>query len=321
VSTKADEEQNKAQVIRAIVITSFCCCLPALSTGFDWLRTFIPLAPFCFYVVLGAQTGKHVVFFAFLLSAAFSIVVNNSGNIIFPLTLLPVGIGIGFAAKKHYSPAKTGIITTALILAGWVGSGCLYYVTTGRNPYNEGLQAMDQSFISLMEMYKNSSDVPEDVIRDITGGIETMRVATPSVFPGLLIATAICTSWVNMALGNRIIRNSTSKIAVWPLFKYWRISEDLVWVLILAGMSFLIPITICKVIGLNLLLVLGTVYFFQGVAVLLAILDRFSTPKPVRFLIYVLLIIQTYSVFLIAILGIIDVWKDLGKIYAQPEEN
>ena len=319
--TKADEEPNKAQVIWAIIITSLCCSLPALFTGFDWLRTFIPLAPFYFYVVLGKQTGKRVIFFAFLASVAFSIVVNNSGNIIFPLTLLPVGIGIGFAAEKKFSPAKTGLLTTVLILAGWVISGFLYYSTTGQNSYNEGLQALDQSFISLTEMYKNSPDIPDDVIRDITRGIETIRKATPSIFPSLLIATAICTSWVNMTLGNRIIRNSTSGIKVWPLFKHWRIPEDLVWVLILAGISFLIPIASCKVIGLNLLLVLGTIYFFQGIAVLVAILDRFNMPKSIRFFIYVLLIIQTYSVFLIAILGIIDVWKDLGNIYIKPAKD
>ena len=272
-------------------------------------------------MLLGQQTGRRVTFFGFLLSVAFSIAFNNSGNIIFPLTLLPVGIGLGFAAEQKYSPAKAGIATTALILAGWIISGFFYYSATGNNPYNEGLQVMDQAFIGLKEMYKNSPDVPEDVIKDITRGIETMRQVTPSIFPSVLIATAIFTSWVNMTLGNRIIRNSKSGIRIWPEFKYWRIPDDLIWVLILSGMSLLIPLASFKIIGLNLLIALGTLYFFQGVAVLLAMLDRFNTPKPVRFMIYVLLVVQTYSVFMIAIFGIIDVWKDLGKIYAQPEED
>ena len=321
MSTEACETHNKAQVIRAIVITSLCCCLPALSTGFDWLRTFIPLAPFCFCVLLGQQTGKRVVFFAFLVTVAFSILVNNSGSIIFPLTLLPVGIGLGFVAKQKYSPAKAGITTTVFILMGWVVSGIIYYISTGHNPYNEGLHAMDQAFDGLKEMYTNSSDIPDDVLSDVIQGVENIRQLIPSIFPSLLLATALFTSWVNMTLGNRIIRNSKAEITVWPAFKYWRISENIVWVLILSGISFLIPIVLLKTIGLNLLITLGIIYFFQGVAVLLAILDRFKTPKPVRFLIYVLLVIQTYSVFLIAILGVIDTWKDLGKIYEQPKED
>lgn len=319
VSVEACEEPNKATVIRAILITSICCVLPALSPGFDWLKTFIPLAPFCFCVLSGQQTGRRIAFFAFLLSVAVSILANNSGNIIFPLTLLPVGIGLGFVAEHKYSPAKAGVATTVLILAGWLIGGFLFYTTTGQNPYSAGLQAMDQAFIGLQEMYKSNSDIPEDVIRDVVRGIEAMRLTTPSIFPSLLVATAIFTSWANMALGNRIIRNSKAGIFVWPLFKYWRISDNLVWILIFAGIAVLIPVAPLKVVGLNILIILGTAYFLQGVAVLMAILDRLKTPKSVRLLIYVLLVIQTYSVFMIAILGIIDVWKDLGKIYAQPE--
>jgi uncharacterized protein YybS (DUF2232 family) len=270
-------------------------------------------------VLLGGTTARNVTVLAFLLSAAFSIIIGNSGNIIFPLTLLPIGIGLGFVAESKYSPAKAGIAVTALILIGWLVSGYLFFLTTGQNSYSEGLRAMDQAFTSLQEMYKSNSDIPEDVIRDVVSGIETMRLATPSIFPSLLIATAIFTSWVNMVIGNRIIRNSPSEIRVWPEFKYWRITEDIVWILIVAGIGCLIPVAVIKVIGLNLLLILGTVYFFQGIAVLLAMLDRFKAPRPVRFFIYVLLIVQTYSIFVIAILGVIDVWKDLGKIYAQPE--
>ena len=321
VSTQDCDERNKTLVIRAILITSVCCTLPALSTGFDWLKTFIPLAPFCFCVLLGQQTGRRIAFFAFLVSVAVSIIAGNYAHIIFPLTLLPVGIGLGFVAEARYSPARSGATITALILAGWVIGGILVYTITGHNPYHTGLQAMDQAFIGLQEMYKNNSDIPEDVMRDVLQGVETMRRATPAIFPSLLIATAIFTSWVNMALGNRILRNSKAKRIVWPPFKYWRISENLVWLLIIAGVATLIPVTAIKVVGLNLLLTLGTVYFFQGVAVVLALMDRFKTPKPVRFLIYVLLVVQTYSIFMIAIIGIIDVWKDLGKIYAEPESK
>ncbi|MDA3970477.1 MAG: DUF2232 domain-containing protein [Desulfobulbaceae bacterium] len=321
MSIQAKEEPNRSQVIRGILLTSLCCVLPALSTGFDWLRTFIPLAPFCFCVLFGQEIGRRITLFGFLVAVAFSIVIGNSGNIIFPLALLPVGIGLALTAEWEYSPAKAGLITTALILAGWIISGLFYYTTTGQNPYNEGLQAMDKAFADLAEMYKTSSDIPEDVLRDVIQGIETMRQATQAIFPSLLIATAIFTSWVNMVLGNRIIRNSDSGITVWPVFKYWRISDNLIWILIIAGMSSLIPLASIKGLGLNLLLIMGTIYFFQGVAVLLAVLDRFKTPTPVRFLIYVLLVVQTYSVFIIAIIGIIDVWKDLGKIYSQPKEN
>lgn len=230
-------------------------------------------------------------------------------------------MGLALAAEWNYSPAKAGLVTTVLILTGWIISGLFYNITTGSNPYSQGLQAMDQAFTGLMEMYNTSSDIPDDVKHDIVKGIETLRQVTPAIFPSLLIATAICTSWVNMVLGNRIIRNSASGIVIWPVFKYWRISENLVWLLIIAGISCLIPLSSIRNLGLNLLMIMGTLYFFQGIAVLFALLDRFKTPKPVRFLIYVLLVVQTYSVFMIVIFGIIDVWKDLGKIYSQPKEN
>ncbi len=305
---------------RAIAVTTLLCVLPVANPVFEWLRTFIPLAPFYFSVSLGRKIGRHICLIAFVIAGLVSLLAKDIGNVIFPLTLFPVGFLMAWAMEKRKTVAWTGLTATLLVLLGWVLGGLLFWQTTGNNPYVEGLNAMDQAFADMAAMYKTSGDFPPDVVADIERGFDQARQKLPGIFPALLIMSAIIISWLNLALGNRLLGRYAPDKAVWPPYRFWRLPENLVWLLILAGILTILPVASLKMFGINGLLILGCIYFLQGLAVLFAMLVRWDAPKPIRFFIYFFIFIQTYSVVLLAFLGILDVWKDLGKIYKEEEK-
>jgi uncharacterized protein YybS (DUF2232 family) len=66
-----------------------------------------------------------------------------------------------------------------------------------------------------------------------------------------------------------------------------------------------------------LLLISGWLYFFQGLAVLIALFERWRVPVLVRIMLYFVLFIQSYSLILLAVLGLSDVWLNMRR---QSEE-
>ena len=304
---------------RAIALTSLLCVLPAANPVFEWLRTFIPLAPFYFSVTLGRKAGRHVCLIAFVITGIVSLLAKDIGNAIVPLILFPVGFMLAWAMEKRKSVAWAGLTATLIVLLGWVFGGLLFWQTTGLNPYSEGLNAMDKAFADMATIYKTSGDFPPDVVADIEQGFDQARQKLPGIFPALLIMSAIFISWLNLALGNRLLGRHAPERTVWPPYRFWRLPDNLVWLVILAGIITILPVSSIRTVGINGLLILGCIYFLQGLAVLFSMLERWDAPKPIRFFIYFFIFIQTYSVVLLAVLGILDVWKDLGKIYKEEE--
>jgi uncharacterized protein YybS (DUF2232 family) len=62
------------------------------------------------------------------------------------------------------------------------------------------------------------------------------------------------------------------------------------------------------------------VYFFQGLAIVASLLNKWSVPMLIRVLIYALIFIQTYGIIILSFLGLADVWADFRKL-KQADEN
>lgn len=93
-------------------------------------------------------------------------------------------------------------------------------------------------------------------------------------------------------------------------FKELRLHEPLVWVLIVAGFALLAPNRIITTTALNVLAVTTTLYFLQGLAVVLTIAARQAFAGIMRVFLWVMLLLQPYLVAIIAAIGIFDIWGD-----------
>jgi uncharacterized protein YybS (DUF2232 family) len=80
--------------------------------------------------------------------------------------------------------------------------------------------------------------------------------------------------------------------------------------LIATGIALLLPDALVTTPALNILLVITLLYFFQGMAVVSAVIKKHSVPAFVRIFLYVMLIIQPYLLALVAGIGLFDLWGD-----------
>jgi uncharacterized protein YybS (DUF2232 family) len=228
------------------------------------------------------------------------------------------GLAVVFLLARRHS--WTGMIT---LLVGFVYLCTTFVVAlglgTGGNPmlaYDQMEQEigrdLDQSFALYKEAYPAA---PEE---DVAVWFELVKASVIRFLPGIMGLVFLTTGLTNILVARRVSARGTEVFG--PEFSLWRLPDHLVWVPIAAGALALAGDGPYRTGAENALLVLGGVYFLQGLAVTAFYFRRFKIPVFVRWLIYVLLGIQWYGLLAVVLVGLSDVWFDLRSRVPPAQE-
>jgi len=141
-----------------------------------------------------------------------------------------------------------------------------------------------------------------------------LKELLPRILPAIMISGILYTAWMNLVLGNWLLKKNHPALQPWQEYNKWRLPDILVWGIIISGLALLMPAPPLKTLGLNLLMVWWAFYLLQGLAVLIFLLNRWSTPPLIQGIIYAMIIVQAYGVVLLSIIGLADVWADFRKL-------
>jgi uncharacterized protein YybS (DUF2232 family) len=95
----------------------------------------------------------------------------------------------------------------------------------------------------------------------------------------------------------------------------WRSPEPLVWCFIVSGFALFLPgWETVKIVALNLFLVIGAFYFFQGLAIVAYYFHHKKVPFFLRILVYLLIVFEQFITLLIVGLGLFDLWGDFRRL-------
>ncbi len=137
------------------------------------------------------------------------------------------------------------------------------------------------------------------------------------ILPALMVINLALVAWVNVLVARRWA--SLWGWGEWdePL-AHWTSPEWLVFVLVAAGLALLAPWPLVRQLGLNLVLILGFMYFCQGVAVMAGLFQRFQVPWVLRGLGYLLAFMNPLMI-VVMVLGLTDIWLDFRRLQPSPE--
>lgn len=306
----------------AAAITVSTWTLPAITPVLMGLQIFAPLPAFYYLVESGRSRGLATLALALLISGIISTLIGQSGAFIFTLLMLPAGITLARGARnKGGEPGRAGLNAFLVLVLGWFIWALVYGISQPGSSglYSDIIVSLDQGLVEVGKALKENAQMGPEQALEIETTLTGLRGILPKVMPGLLLTTMLNTVFFNMIVGQYFLRRKSPELSPWPPFATWRLPEHLVGLLILAGISLLIPVQLIKDIGLNLLLVSGTLYFFQGLTLLTSLLNRWAVPGALRFLIFLLVLVQAYGIVLLAVAGLVDVWADFRKPRPKPE--
>jgi uncharacterized protein YybS (DUF2232 family) len=107
----------------------------------------------------------------------------------------------------------------------------------------------------------------------------------------------------------------------WPQYSRWKLPERLVWIAIVGGILAVIGQGVLKNGGYCLVIISAILYFFQGLAVFIHLLDKWKVPGYLRIVLYVIVAVQSYGMLLLSVLGLADIWFDFRKLNTDEQLN
>ena len=305
---------HKVYFTGLVLLTAVLLFPSLLPEQIGWLTSFVPLPIFYYLVILGNRDGTILIRNAILLSALGALLIGSMSVLIFSLAMVPLGVTFSYAVFNRKNPVETGFIGFLFLALAWI----LFWISLGMihqtNPYTTLLVELDEGLASGLMLYEESAELAPETLESIRNAVELLRNYIPKVLPGLLVSAILTITWLNLVIGNWLLKKKDTKLTSWPDYIEWKLPEYLVWLVIIAGICvFLLPSPIDN-IGLNVLIVCTTVYFFQGLAIVASLLNKLSVPMMIRILIYALIFIQTYGIIILSFLGLADVWADFRKL-------
>jgi uncharacterized protein YybS (DUF2232 family) len=289
--------------------------LPTLLPGkMGWLTSLVPLPVFYYLVVLGQRRGLIITRNALLLSGGAALLFGSMPVLIFTFSMVPLGIAFFQALNNRKTPVNAGLVGALFLCLTWTTFWSVLGFIHQMNPYASLLTELDAGLTGSLLLYEESAELAPETLHSVKIAVEALRTYIPKILPGLLVSGILTITWLNLALGNMLLQRKDKGLSPWPEYNAWKLPDPLVWLVIMGGISvFLLP-TPLSTLGLNVLIICTTLYFFQGLAIIVSLLDRWSVPRLIRALIYALIFIQTYGIIVLSFLGLADVWADFRKL-------
>jgi uncharacterized protein YybS (DUF2232 family) len=218
--------------------------------------------------------------------------------------VMALALSFFLGKSRPLSHAILGSTAVCACFAVAVAAG--YSLFSGVNLHEEIVKGIGTSIRQVIDLYGKNGVTGDDLaaMRQILEQVGQMLSAS---YPALLTVLLGAVAGVNILLirkfGSRwgVVLNDAD-------FTLFSLPEPLVWLVIAAGFSLFIRDEVTKFVAINLLVVLSSLYFMQGMAVVVSFFRRFAVPTIVRAIFYVLVGVQPYLMLVMAFLGLFDIW-------------
>ncbi len=289
-----------------------------------FLSQFIPVAglvpgllipqPFILYSVkLGRVEGAKAAGAAFLIAFATAYLVGIPRVMFLCVELGLLGLVLAELYRRRMGFGRTVLLGTAsLVVLGFLLL-LLVGFQSGKAPGAIIMDYFRNNLNETIRSYEGTALGPERVgqIREYGRRITSI---IERVYPSLLVIGAAVVVWLNVLVSLRVLRLRGLPVPEYEPFDRWQAPERLVWWLIGAGFAFFLPWPGVEFLAVNLLIVIASVYVFQGLSILQFYLKKFRFPRFLRFLAYILILMQQILLIGLALAGLFDQWIDFRKI-------
>lgn len=275
----------------------------------------LPLATLVYRLKLGRIRGAAVPAIAFTIMAA--VLGGGSASLFNLMGLLLIGFALGESFEHRFSVEKTvSVACGAIILAGLLVM--FFYSRMTGVGIQDIASAYVTNYLSFYEAALNNMGASEETKAAVSAAIELIGPTMVWILPGAAVSGILFTVWITLLLARPVLQRVGLPYPDFGRLVQWQAPEKLVWVAIGCGVMLFMPASGLKLIGINGLMILVQVYFFQGVAIAAFFFEKNRMPHTIRWALYILLMILQPFIILVVGLGFFDMWLNLRKIEDKP---
>lgn len=299
-------------ILKTILLTTAVIVLPGLQWSFfGWSQLFLPLLSFFLLGRFGGHTGKRILLCAGALALVVYLLLSGVELFLFSVGLLCSGVILFGSAERHESPARSGLKAAGSLAGSWILAALVLSAGSEASVYNQLLTTLDRSIVEAVEYYRQAGSISAENLVLLEASLYRMQLLVPLIMPAVLGGMVLMITWFTMLIGNTI-RLKTFDNFAWDNYRNWQLPEKLVWGVIIMAVVALAPIGI-RAIGVNFLILLGIVYCFQGVSILVFFMNKWRVPLLLRSFFYIMIIFQSLGTLILLFVGLADIWLDFRK--------
>jgi uncharacterized protein YybS (DUF2232 family) len=261
-------------------------------------------------------TIRHGYAYALLLLAASLVISMLIGSLFsLPVALMfgTAGIAIGGMLAKNKSRYMILLISALVFLINIVIDYTISVKFLQTDIIQETLLAFRQSFDTAMQMMKGmGQEPPKQLQEQFNQGFELIKYVIPTLF----VIAAFLFAYITIIVSVPILKRLKLPVGAWPPFRDVTLPKGLLWIYVLVLALSFIPFekgTFAYIAILNVYYVLQLLLMVQGFSFLYHAANKKNIPKGMVIGGMVLCLFLPFLLYLIAILGIIDLGFDLRK--------
>ncbi len=272
--------------------------------------------PFLFYSTkLGLQKGIKLAVVSILIIGFIAKLAGNAQAVLFGIELGVLGLALSELFRRQLGIGQTILLATALMT--FLSFVYLLVLSLSRDigPMEMVLDYLHGHLKASINAYKGMGMPQENAIE-----LEAYaRAFIDTVYPSLIIVGIGFAVWLNVVIAKPFFKMGNLEYPQFVPMDRWRTPEMMIWGVIAAGFTlFLLPGGI-RLLAANVLIILMSIYFFQGLSIILFFLNKYRLPPWIRIGIYFIIVIQQLFLVILALAGLFDQWIDFRKIKRESE--
>lgn len=265
---------------------------------------FAPFPVLYYTLKSGRKVGAAIVFIATLVLLAIS----PAGALIYLFQCGLFSMLLAEFLARDNGVAKSIAFTIAINLLVIAVIAVSYGLWQGVDLNALVLKGINNAFIQT-ETYYGKSGLAGDDLEALRMGLRQAAEIVGKAYPSLLIVTLVAIAGLNLQLLKKFVHRLPRQ----PLmgdFNAFKNPEKLIWALIVSGFALLVKNELVTISALNVLIVLISLYFVQGLSIVAYFNKRFQVPRFIKYIFFVVLVVQPYLTAVVAAAGLFDLWCD-----------
>jgi uncharacterized protein YybS (DUF2232 family) len=281
------------------------------------LLPFLPALSAGVYVTLGPARGLLALGIPVV---AVHIFVDGGGGWMWLVQWVAMGpiFVESFSRSSILERAMGGAVLATLILQ--VSLLAIRSFELGLDPWTLLGKSIEEAVERSIQVYGSMGMDPKSVAQLRAAASELAR-AIVMIMPGMVVTMDLLLFWWTLLVHRRVLASLGRDRPGPPALRTWRMPFPWVWVTIAGGVLLLLPGSVLGGIGANILIVMGTLHFLQGVGVVAAFFHARDVPPFIRGILYALIFFQQVLLLVVMVIGLFDIWFDFRKRWRPADQG
>lgn len=250
-----------------------------------------------------------------------SILIEPMAAIRMVIGFAPPAIALGYGFRNQLPAAKNLMLSlVSAIISMLIAMAMLFYVTE-INPFDMQVDMLKESFDITLSAYETMGMTPEQ-IAESKQQFDMAFNMIALLMPLVIICSGLITTWINFAIGTRVLRRLGYEVSSLPDFDDWHLPKVILYLFAfsLIGLYWgsTRQIDLLYQVSLNVNIMATFAGFIQGIAIISSVL-RQRVSRWVFWLIAIFVFLNGFMAQIVAFVGLFDMLFDYRKRFAKKQ--